>query len=216
MSVKLISITPEAERIIAYCARVSNPANQENEAIAGLLRYCIRHGHWSVFEQAAMTLEITCEVAIATQIIRHHSFRFQQFSQRYAEAFGIRPIELRRQDNVNRQNSIDDLDPLLVESFQREISNLNTQTLELYERMLESGVAKECARFVLPQATETRMYMTGNIRDWIHYINLRSGNGTQLEHQRVAKEAKRIFIEQLPTIAKALNWYNADIPSITA
>jgi len=216
MSVKLISITPEAERIISYCARVSNPANQENEAIAGLLRYCIRNGHWSVFEQASMTLEITCEVAIATQIIRHHSFRFQQFSQRYAEAFGIRLIGLRRQDTVNRQNSIDDLDPLLVESFQREISNLNAQTLELYERMLESGVAKECARFILPQATETRMYMTGNIRDWIHYINLRSGNGTQLEHQRVANEAKRIFIEQLPTIAKALNWYNADIPSITA
>lgn len=206
MAVKLVSITPNAERIIAFCARVSNPANQESENYAPLLRYCIRHCHWSVFEQAHLTVEISCQLAIATQILRHRSFTFQQFSQRYAEATGILPIKLRRQDTVNRQNSIDDLDPLLVESFDREIQNMNQQTLELYERMLEAGVAKECARFVLPQSTETRMYMSGNIRDWIHYINLRSGNGTQLEHQEVALAIKQIFIEQLPTISKALNW----------
>ena len=207
--INLISVTPDAEKHIAYVARVSNPQNQENEKFSGLLKYCIKHGHWSVFEQAYMTLEINTTRAIAAQILRHRSFTYQEFSQRYADSnlLGVIELpELRRQDDKNRQNSIDDLDPQVVESLNRQMETLFSSAYALYNQMLEDGVAKECARFVLPLATPTRLYMTGSARSWIHYINLRSGHGTQKEHMDVANECKKIFIEQFPTIAEALEW----------
>ena len=183
-SVKLISITPDAEQTMAYIARVSNPANQENENYSGLLRYCIKHNHWSVFEQSSMTLEIETNRGIAAQILRHRSFTFQEFSQRYADAnlldATIPVPELRRQDTKNRQNSIDDLDPAFIELSQKQIATYFEQGMSLYNHLIDNGVAKECARFVLPLATPTRIYMTGSCRSWIHYINLRSENGTCL------------------------------------
>jgi len=209
MTVKLITQTPDAEKTIAYVARVSNPNNQDNENYAGLLKYCIKHQHWSIFEQASMTLEIETTRGIAAQILRHRSFTFQEFSQRYAESTSLGDIELpelRRQDTKNRQNSTDDLDPEMVEKFNRQMITLFSSSKALYESMLKQGVAKECARFVLPLATPTRIYMTGSIRSWIHYINLRSANGTQKEHMLIAEECKKIFIEQYPTVSEALDW----------
>jgi thymidylate synthase (FAD) len=209
-SVKLISITPDAEQTMAYIARVSNPANQENENYAGLLRYCIKHNHWSVFEQSSMTLEIETNRGIAAQILRHRSFTFQEFSQRYADAnlldATIPVPELRRQDTKNRQNSIDDLDPAFIELSQKQIATYFEQGMSLYNHLIENGVAKECARFVLPLATPTRIYMTGSCRSWIHYINLRSENGTQKEHMIIAEDCKKVFKEQFPTVAEALDW----------
>ena len=208
--VKLISVTPDAENTMAYIARVSNPNNQENPNYAGLLRYCIQHEHWSVFEQATMTLEIGTNRGIAAQILRHRSFTFQEFSQRYADANLLAadiPIpELRRQDTKNRQNSIDDLDPELVKAFQSRIRMLFSEASELYTDMVEAGIAKECARFALPLAVPTRLYMTGSCRSWIHYINLRSAHGTQKEHMEIAEACKEIFKVQFPTVAKALEW----------
>jgi thymidylate synthase (FAD) len=208
--VKLISVTPDAENTMAYIARVSNPNNQENPNYAGLLRYCIQHEHWSVFEQATMTLEIGTNRGIAAQILRHRSFTFQEFSQRYADANLLAadiPIpELRRQDTKNRQNSIDDLDPELVKAFQSRIRMLFSEASELYTDMVEAGVAKECARFALPLAVPTRLYMTGSCRSWIHYINLRSAHGTQKEHMEIAEACKEIFKVQFPTVAEALEW----------
>ena len=207
--VKLISVTPDAEKHIAYVARVSNPKNQENEKFSGLLKYCIKHGHWSIFEQAFMTLEIETTRGIAAQILRHRSFTYQEFSQRYADSNLLGEIELpelRRQDTKNRQNSIDDLDPEVVEKLNKQMNTLFSSALSLYNQMLEKGVAKECARFVLPLATPTRIYMTGSARSWIHYINLRSGHGTQKEHMDIANECKSIFIEQFPSIAEAMEW----------
>ena len=204
--VTLVSVTPDAEKHIAYVARVSNPKNQENDNFAGLLRYCIQHGHWSVFEQAYMTLEINTTRAIAAQILRHRSFTYQEFSQRYADAKLLETVELpelRRQDTKNRQNSIDDLDPEVVEKLNRQMNTLFSSAFSLYNQMLEEGVAKECARFVLPLATPTRIYMTGSVRSWLHYIDLRSGHGTQKEHMDIANECKAIFVEQFPTIAEA-------------
>jgi thymidylate synthase (FAD) len=210
MSVKLISVTPDAEKTMAYIARVSNPANQDNENYAKLLAYCIKHNHWSVFEQSSMTLEIETNRGIAAQILRHRSFTFQEFSQRYADTNLITeriPIpELRKQDTKNRQNSTDDLGDYVKLKFQTEIAELFTHSNNLYKRMLEAGVAKECARFVLPLATPTRIYMTGSCRSWIHYINLRSANGTQKEHMDIALECKKVFSEQFPTVAEALEW----------
>ena len=209
MTVKLITQTPDAEKTIAYVARVSNPNNQDNENYAGLLKYCIKHQHWSIFEQASMTLEIATTRGIAAQILRHRSFTFQEFSQRYAESTSLGDIELpelRRQDKKNRQNSTDDLDPEMVDKFNRQMITLFSSSKALYESMLKQGVAKECARFVLPLATPTRIYMTGSIRSWIHYINLRSANGTQKEHMLIAEECKKIFIEQYPTVSEALDW----------
>jgi thymidylate synthase (FAD) len=210
MTVRLISVTPDAEKTMAYVARVSNPANQDNESYAGLLRYCIKHNHWSVFEQAFMTLEIETNRGIAAQILRHRSFTYQEFSQRYADTNLLTeeiPIpELRRQDVKNRQNSIDDLDPELVKAFQSRTKMLFSEALELYDDMIASGVAKECARFVLPLATPTRIYMSGSVRSWAHYINLRSANGTQKEHMDIANECKKIFTEQFPTVSEALSW----------
>ena len=207
MEVKLVSVTPEAEKTMAYIARVSNPQNQENEDFVGLVRYCIRHQHWSVFEQASMTLEINTNIAIATQILRHRSFTFQQFSQRYADVTELGEIpcpELRRQDVKNRQNSIDDIDVAISEAMKKAIRDHFKESLVLYRLLLSNGVAKECARFVLPQATPTRLYMTGTCRSWIHYIQLRTGEGTQKEHRDVADAAKPIFAGVFPTVAKAL------------
>ena len=207
--VKLISVTPDAEKHIAYVARVSNPKNQNNENFAGLLKYCIKHGHWSIFEQSFMTLEIETTRGIAAQILRHRSFTYQEFSQRYADSNLLGEIELpelRRQDTKNRQNSIDDLDPEVVEKLNKQMNTLFSSALSLYNQMLEKGIAKECARFVLPLATPTRIYMTGSARSWIHYIKLRSGHGTQKEHMDIANECKSIFVEQFPSVAEAMEW----------
>jgi len=209
MNVKLITVTPDAEQLMAYVARVSNPSNQDNEKYAGLLKYCIKHNHWSVFEQSSMTLEIETTRAIAAQILRHRSFTFQEFSQRYAASTALGDIdlpELRKQDLKNRQNSTDDLDPEMVEKFEKQMITLFSSSKALYEQMLSQGVAKECARMVLPLATPTRIYMTGSCRSWIHYINLRSGHGTQKEHMDIANECKKIFSEQFPVVAEALAW----------
>ncbi len=207
---KLISVTPDAEQHIAYCARVSNPNNQDSEKFAGLLKYCIKHQHWSIFEQAFMSMEIETTRGIAAQVLRHRSFTFQEFSQRYASTnllnTEIELPELRRQDDKNRQNSIDDLDPEVVDKINRQMITLFSSASNLYNQMLEAGVAKECARFVLPLATPTRMYMTGSVRSWIHYIELRSAHGTQKEHMDIANSCKQIFIEQFPIISEALEW----------
>jgi len=209
-SVKLVSVTPNAERHIAYCARVSNPKNQFNNSSAGLLKYCIQNQHWSIFEHAFLTIEINTSLAIATQILRHRSFTFQQFSQRYADSTELQvklPVpELRRQDTKNRQNSTDDLDPVFVDLMQKKIKTYFEQGLSLYKHMLDNGVAKESARFILPQSTQTRMYMSGSIRSWIHYIDLRSAHGTQAEHKEIAEAIRCIFTCEFPTISFALNW----------
>ena len=209
MQVSLISITPDAEKTMAHIARVSNPNNQDNPNYAGLLRYCIKHNHWSVFEQSSMTLEIETTRAIAAQILRHRSFTFQEFSQRYADAKLLETIELpelRRQDSKNRQNSIDDLDPAVVEKLEKQMNTLFSSAFSLYNQMLDSGVAKECARMVLPLCTPTRIYMTGSCRSWIHYINLRSAHGTQKEHMDIANECRKVFVEQFPTVSESLEW----------
>ena len=209
MTVSLVSITPDAEKMMAYIARVSNPANQENEKYSGLLKYCIKHNHWSVFEQSTMTVEIETTRAIAAQILRHRSFTFQEFSQRYADTNlleAIRLPELRRQDTKNRQNSIDDLDPEVVDRLNKQMKTLFSSGQALYNQMIECGVAKECARMVLPLCTPTRIYMTGSCRSWIHYINLRSGHGTQKEHMMIAKAVKDVFVEQFPAVSEALEW----------
>ena len=209
MTVKLVSVTPDAEKTMAYIARVSNPKNQDNEKFAGLLKYCIKHNHWSVFEQSSMTLEIETTRGLGAQILRHRSFTFQEFSQRYANTNDLGDIplpELRRQDDKNRQNSIDDLDPLMVEDLNLKMQRHFVDGMKLYKEMLDAGVAKECARFVLPLATPTRIYMSGSVRSWIHYINLRSAHGTQKEHMNVAEGVRSIFAEQFPTVAQALDW----------
>ena len=209
MSVQLVSITPDAEKMMAYIARVSNPANQENEKYSGLLKYCIKHNHWSVFEQSTMTVEIETTRAIAAQILRHRSFTFQEFSQRYADTKVLEAIklpELRRQDTKNRQNSIDDLDPEVVEKLNKQMKTLFSSGQALYNQMVEYGVAKECARMVLPLCTPTRIYMTGSCRSWIHYINLRSSHGTQKEHMVIAEAVRDVFVEQFPAVSEALEW----------
>ena len=210
MNVKLVSTTPDAEKTIAYIARVSNPKNQDNEKFAGLLKYCIKHGHWSVFEQAFMTVEINTTRGLAAQILRHRSFTYQEFSQRYADSSLLGEViplpALRRQDTKNRQNSTDDLDPLVVQDFNRKMQKHFVDGMHLYKEMLEAGVAKESARFVLPLATPTRLYMTGSCRSWIHYINLRSAHGTQKEHMDLVSEVRSIFVKEFPTVAEALEW----------
>ena len=208
--VKLVQVTPDAEQTMAYIARVSNPKNQENPSFEGLLKYCIKHGHWSVFEQAYMTLEIETSRAIAAQILRHRSFTYQEFSQRYADssllADEIPLPKLRRQDTKNRQNSIDDIDPFVRQKYEILMQQHFEHGMKLYQQMLDDNIAKECARFVLPLAVPTRIYMTGSVRSWIHYIELRSANGTQKEHMDIANDAKRVFCEQFPICAEALEW----------
>ena len=210
MTVKLISVTPDAEKHMAYCARVSNPANQDNEKFSGLLKYCIKHQHWSIFEQAYMTVEIETTRAIAAQILRHRSFTFQEFSQRYADSSLLGPKiplpELRRQDTKNRQNSIDDLDAFETQNLEIQMTTLFDSAMALYKQMLERGVAKECARNVLPLCTPTKIYMTGSVRSWAHYIDLRSAHGTQKEHMIVAEGVRDIFKEQFPAVSEALEW----------
>ena len=210
MSVKLISVTPDAEKMMAYVARVSNPNNQENPNYAKLLGYCIKHNHWSVFEQAFMTLELETTRGVAAQVLRHRSFTYQEFSQRYADssllAETIPLPELRRQDTKNRQNSIDDIDPFVRQDFQIKMQKHFEEGMKLYQEMLDASIAKECARFVLPLAVPTKIYMTGSVRSWIHYIDLRSSNGTQKEHMDIALDAKRVFCEQFPAVAEAMEW----------
>jgi thymidylate synthase (FAD) len=209
-NVNLISVTPDAEKHMAYVARVSNPKNQENDKFAGLLKYCIEHGHWSVFEQAHMTVEINTTRGLAAQILRHRSFTYQEFSQRYADSTLLGkeiPLpKLRRQDKKNRQNSLDDVDPLMRQDFDKKMQKHFVDGMKLYKEMLDAGIAKECARFVLPLATPTRLYMTGSVRSWVHYIQLRSAHGTQKEHMDVAEGVCKVFIEQFPTVAEALGW----------
>jgi len=210
MNVKLISVTPDAEKMMGYVARVSNPSNQENPKVAGLLKYCVKHQHWSVFEQSFMTLEIETTRGLAAQILRHRSFTFQEFSQRYADSSllssNIPLPELRRQDTKNRQNSIDDIDEFKVQKYQMLMQDYFAQGMNLYQQMLTDGIAKECARFVLPLATPTRLYMSGSCRSWVHYIDLRSAHGTQKEHMDIAEACKKVFVEQFPTVAEALEW----------
>jgi len=209
MSIKLVSITPDAEKTMAYIARVSNPSNQDNENYSGLLKYCIKHNHWSVFEQSTMTLEIETTRAIAAQILRHRSFTFQEFSQRYADSNKLGHIklpDLRKQDLKNRQNSTDDLDPKIIQSLNMQMGTLIGSSLSLYNQMLELGVAKECARMILPLCTPTKIYMTGSCRSWIHYINLRSAHGTQKEHMDIAEGCREVFTEQFPAVSEALEW----------
>ena len=206
----LVSVTPDAEKTIGYIARVSNPANQDNPKVAGLLKYCIKHGHWSVFEQATMTLEISTTRGLAAQILRHRSFCFQEFSQRYADSSllgeTIALPELRLQDHKNRQNSIDAIDPFTKQKYEILMQHHFKAGMELYQQMLDEGIAKECARFVLPLAVGTKLYMTGNLRSWIHYINLRTANGTQKEHMDIAELCKQHFICQFPVVSEALGW----------
>jgi len=216
-NVKLISCTQGMgvlegkgpQEIISYVARVSNPHNQSSfHTAAGLLRYCIKHQHWSIFETASMTLEINTTRGIAAQILRHRSFTFQEFSQRYADTKLLSPNidvpELRRQDQKNRQNSINDLPPGLREDYEKKIEKHFSESMSLYNNLLDNGVAKECARFVLPLACPSRLYMTGSVRSWMHYIDLRSSNGTQEEHRRIAVECGEIFQEVFPDIAEAM------------
>lgn len=204
---KLVAVTPDAEKSIVYMARVSNPANQANtETSAKLIRYLIKHKHWSPFEMASMAVEINTSRAIAAQILRHRSFSFQEFSQRYSSVEDLKPLELpmlRRQDSKNKQASHDDLDPELVKDLRTKISLHYDIAQSLYLSLLGAGVAKECAREVLPLGTPTRLYMAGTIRSWIHYLEVRCGVETQLEHRLVANGVKELFRENLPSIYEA-------------
>ena len=206
--VKLIHSTPDGDQLIAYMARVSNPANQNNvKTNSKLISYLIKHKHWSPFEMVNMCLQITTTRSISAQILRHRSFSFQEFSQRYAQVIDTPNVpDLRRQDTKNRQNSIDDLDPYTKQELQLKAQHVFEQSQLLYKQMLSAGVAKECARDVLPMSTPTVMYMNGTLRSWIHYCDLRCANGTQLEHRIVADECKKMIIEQFPLVAEACSY----------
>jgi thymidylate synthase (FAD) len=203
--IKLISITPDSEKLIAYCARVSSN-QQDNPSISKLLRYCIKHKHWSIFETAYLTVEINTSRAISAQILRHRSFTFQEFSQRYAEVPNFVSYDARRQDKKNRQASIDDMSIEDRHWFSVAQDRVQTLTASLYLDALDKGIAKEQARFLLPMSSKTKIYMTGNIRSWIHYLELRTGIETQKEHRDIAREIKKIFKEELPIISGALEW----------
>lgn len=204
--VKLVTVTPDAEKNMAYIARVSNPANQDNPDYAKLLAYCIKNQHWSVFESSHMTVEVTTSRAIAAQILRHRSFTFQEFSQRYATPTEFITYEARRQDNKNRQNSIDDLSEEAKLWFTEMQGFIWNSARAAYEQAVSMGVAKECARFLLPMNTQTTIYMTNNVRGWIHYIDLRTKEGTQLEHKEIAQSCKELFKQQFPSVAQAKEW----------
>jgi thymidylate synthase (FAD) len=207
-TVQLIHITPNAEDLISYMARVSNPSNQSNtETSAKLINYLIKHNHWSPMEMVNMCVEINTTRSIAAQILRHRSFSFQEFSQRYADVTTIgSPVipSLRRQDTKNRQNSIDDLHTSTTEFFNRKIGELFNQSYDVYQQLLEAGIAKECARDVLPMASPTRLYMNGTIRSWLHYCDLRTGNGTQREHAVIAGQVQVLLYEHLPNVCEAM------------
>ena len=218
MTAKLISYTKSIQDekdtlidIVAFSARVSNPANQNNKLTnKKLINYLIKNNHWSPFELVNICLEIQTTRDIARQILRHRSFSFQEFSQRYADTNDLGnniPLpDLRSQDHKNRQNSIDDLDEDKQAMYNMQMRELFAKSKALYDAMLKDGIAKECARFILPLATPTRIYMSGSVRSWIHYIDLRSANGTQKEHQDIALKCKNIFITRFPIIAEALEW----------
>ncbi len=205
-SVEFVAITPKAEETMAYCARVSNPINQTNPDIAGLLGYCIKHGHWSVFEQANLILEINTSRAIAPQILRHRSFSFQEFSQRYSAASSFVPYRARRQAKTNRQSSTDDLEESTQEWFLQAQHQIWQLAYEQYSQALEKGIAKESARALLPLNTSTKLYMNGTVRSWIHYIQLRTKSDTQLEHRNIAENCRQVFKQHLPQISAALGW----------
>lgn len=206
----MVWITPDAEKIIGYCARVSNPANQDNPDVSKLLAYCVKNKHWSVFEMANICIEINTTIPISAQILRHKSFSFQQYSARYSKVQGFEDVEVRRQDNKNRQNSVDDLSEETKNWFDENLKKIKEDTNAFYNEALERGIAKECARFALPQCASTRMYMNGTVRSWIHYLDLRTGNGTQKEHQDIALEIKKIFTELLPTVSAGLGWIDKE------
>ena len=201
---KLVWITPDAEKLIGKIARVSNPKNEDNPNVEGLLKYLIRHKHWSPFEMASMCVEVETTRAISPQILRHRSFSFQEFSQRYAVAMELELPKLRRQDKTNRQNSIDDLSPAVQDLLQNQISDLFDESKFLYRKLLEHGVAKECARSVLPLNTTTRLYMSGTIRSWLHYCDLRAWHGTQWEHTKIALQCMKLLKDNVPLIANAM------------
>jgi thymidylate synthase (FAD) len=204
MNVTFVHCSPDAENLIVRMARVSNPANEGNVATAPkLLRYLIDHQHWSPFEMCSLCVKIDTERDISAQILRHRSFSFQEFSTRYAEAQPLTIPELRKQDLKNRQNSTNDLDFYTNDYYDIQIRNQYEDIEELYNQMIADGVAKECARRILPLSTQTTLYMHGSIRSWIHYINVRTSKETQLEHRLIAENCKQIFIEQFPTIGEA-------------
>ncbi len=215
MQVRLIAVTApliqvenqplSPEGLIAYCARVSSP-HQETPDYEKLLAYCIKHKHWSVFEMVDMSVEIVTSRAISPQILRHRSFQFQEFSQRYAEVQEIERYEPRRQDSKNRQNSLDDLDESTKKWFDDAQERVAGLALEQYNSALEKGIAKECARALLPMATRTKLYMKGSVRSWIHYLEVRTDKSTQQEHREIAIEIKKIFMAQFPVTAAALGW----------
>lgn len=206
MDVRLVWITPEAEKVIGYCARVSNPSNQDNPDVAGLLRYCAKNKHWSIFEMANACFEITTSRAITAQIARHRSFSFQEFSQRYAQVQEFEPAEARRQAETNRQSSTDDLHEDTRQWWKEEYQRLLAHAAEVYGRAVGKGIAKECARMVLPMATQSRMYMNGTIRSWIHYLALRTDEHTQKEHRQVANRIQSLLTQELPIVAEAVGW----------
>jgi len=210
MQVKLISVTPEAEKVIGYCARVSSP-NQDNPDVSKLLKYCWKHGHVSIFQMATMCVEVTTTRAISHQILRHwslymHELDAQEHSQRYSDMLQFEPVHARRQDSKNRQMSIDDLDNDTRAWFLSEYKRVTDYAYLLYHAALSRGIAKECARFLLPECTQTRFYLSGNLRNWITYLLVRDADGVQLEHREVAQAIKKIFIEQFPIISEALEW----------
>jgi len=202
----LVHITPNAEELISYMARVSNPSNQNNnETAPRLIRYLIEHQHWSPFEMVNMCVSIETTRSIAAQILRHRSFSFQEFSQRYAQVTEQAQVpELRRQDTKNRQNSIDDLHRSSKEFFERKIEHLYAECYDVYQQLLDAGIAKECAREVLPMAAPTKLYMNGSIRSWLHYCNLRTSNGTQKEHAQIAAQVQDILYQHLPNVSEAM------------
>lgn len=202
MHVKLVHVTPDAERLIAHCARVSS-SNPDNPEYEKLLRYLIKNKHWSPYEMASMCVEIETTRGVSPQILRHRSFSFQEFSLRYAAATEFETYEARRQDNKNRQNSFDDMDTTHKDWFNNAQDKINTLGNELYTEALALGIAKECARNLLPMSTKTKLFMHGNLRSWLHYIDLRTDKATQKEHRDIALECKKIFTEQFPIIAKA-------------
>ena len=219
MKVELVGLTQPsaptgcntAGELVAWAARVSNPENQNNQETAPkLLKYLIKNEHWSPFEMVTVQMSITTTRDISRQIIRHRTFSFQEFSQRYADTnlldTSIPVPDLRSQDLKNRQNSNDDIPQEKKEEYQALIARHFSEAMDLYNALLQEGVAKECARFVLPLATPTRIYMTGSVRSWVHYIDLRSAHGTQKEHMRIAEECRRIFCEQFPSVSQALEW----------
>lgn len=210
-AISLVHVTPNAERLIAYCARVSNPANQASEEFDRLLRYCVKHGHWSVFEMASMCVEIETSRAISAQIMRHRSFSFQEFSQRYAAQEAMPDVpDVRMQDPANRQSSHETDDEYTKDWWQKHCAEAYKAAYDIYKRALLMGVAKEVARMVLPMATPTRVYMHGTIRSWIHYLDVRTHEHTQKEHRDVADQIKGVFCCELPNIARALDWVRSD------